>query len=194
MRKSPQNSGFNQMMLLASLPSARRGAAAIPRLDELQRKFPDVTLEDQPPPRPLGFERVPSPIPPEAMPRMGTRAWISAMRTYDSDRLDSRARGLRGGMHELGSALKHQVQQDRARYANMMLELPDDLNPAYFDRILEGLVRDEGDDGQKNQNFPPVAMDRARALPPQGACPARPPLRTLDLPRDRRFGKIRAAR
>ena len=170
--ESPQNSGFGQLMLLGNLPPTRLGADARHRLDELQRKFPEVTVGDQPPPRPLQFERVPSPIPPEAMPRMGTRAWVSAMQTYDSDRLDTRTRWLRGGMHELGSALKHQVQQDRARYAKLMLELPDDINPAYFDRIIEGLVRDEGDDGQKKQNFPPVPMDalvlclrKAHALP-----------------------------
>jgi hypothetical protein len=170
--ESPQNSGFAQMLLLANLPTERTGTAAKARLDELQRKFPDVVATQLREPRPLRMEFVPSPIPPEAMAKMDMTNWISAMRTYYADRMDRRSGPLRGSMHELARGLKHQVQQHRDRFAKMTLELPDDINPEYFDAILHGLVRDEDDDGQKKQIFAPVEMDaltaairRVHALP-----------------------------
>lgn len=178
--KTPQHRGYAQMFLLACLPSERLGAVARSRLDELQRKFPEATPSDTRSPRPIRMECVPSPIEPEAMPKMSTAAWISAMRTYDSDQRD-RSRGqLKGGMHELGRALKHQVQKDRARYAKMMLELPDDINPVYFDDILYGLVRDEAEDGQEKQVLTQVAMDDlVPAVQKAHALPGRPCARSI---------------
>lgn len=157
--ESPQNRGLRQMPLLASLPAGRLGTAARVRLDELQRKFPELVASELQSPRPLKMRRVPSPIPPSAMAKMGTKDWISAMRSYDSDRMDRRRSSRYGDMQTLADGLRHQVQRDRARFASMTLELPDDINPAYFDAILHGLVGDEDDDGQKNQTFEPVAID-----------------------------------
>lgn len=178
--ESPQRRGYAQMFLLACMPPARLSTAARSRFDELQRKFPEATTSDTSPPRPLRMEFVPSPIAPEVMSKMSTGDWISAMRTYDSDRTARRYGFLKGGMHELASALKHQVQKDRVRYAKMMLQLPDDINPVYFDDILHGLVRDEGDDGQTKQNLTPVAMDvLTSALRKAHSLPGRPCARSI---------------
>ena len=178
--EEPQNRGYAQYLLLGSLPPARLGGTAHSRFDELQRKFPTVSPADSQPPRPMRMERVPSPIPPDAMPKMSTANWISAMRNYDSDRLSDRRGLLQGGMHELGTALKHQVQKDRPRYAKIMLELPDDINPSYFNDILHGLVGDEADDGQAKQTFPLVDMEVLTfAIRKAHALPDRPCVRSI---------------
>ncbi len=169
-----QDSGYTQIWLLANLPSDRLGTVARSRLDALRRKFPIVRDAQAKPPAPLKMELVPSPIAPESMPKMSIENWISAMRIYNADHTSGRAR-LRGGMHTLGTALKHQVQKDRPRYASMILSLPDDINPVYFDDIVYGLVDDQQDDAEGKCSLLPVEMDALVAvIQRMHALPGRP--------------------
>lgn len=154
--ESPQTSGYTQLKLLRCLPEARLGAAAQHRLAELLRKFP--TPEADLAPEPMKMRLVPSPISVDAIAKMNTENWISAMRTYHQDRS---AIGLRGGAHQLALALKYQVQTDRTRYAKMLAELPGDIAPSYFDQILRGLVDNEKENGQQG-DFHPASVEEIR--------------------------------
>jgi hypothetical protein len=142
--------GFSQLLLLAALPPDRLGTNASARLDELRRKFPRARDAR---PLPIKVQRVESPIDLEVMPKMSDANWITAMRKYDHDRMSQRGGGLHGGMHELGSALQLQAQRDRPRYARLLLALPDDISPTYFDDLLRGLSGNERNDHTK-EKFP----------------------------------------
>ncbi|MCF3651352.1 ATP-binding protein [Synoicihabitans lomoniglobus] len=178
--ESPQDSGYAQLFLLRELPVDRLSPAVRKRLDELYRKFPDVPSTRSKPPAALGMQRVTSPIPPEAMPKMSAKSWVSAMRSYSNDRPIMHRGRVRGSMHELGSALKREAQRDRPRYAHLMLELPDDINPVYFDDILYGLVAEERDRNSEKEGCPPLGIEElTAAIERVHTLPGRPCARSI---------------
>ena len=45
-----------------------------------------------------------------------------------------------GGAVELSRVLESQTKQDPARFANLAHQMPDDVNPVYFEAMLRGLT------------------------------------------------------
>jgi hypothetical protein len=101
---------------------------------------------------------VPSPIPEHAFPKMTDEHWILAFRQYDSDRAEPRAGHFVGGAFELARALQQVTKADRKRFAVLLLKLPDDINPTYFNAIAQGLV-DESRDAAKGADEDQTAVE-----------------------------------
>ena len=126
--------GYAQFTLLSGIIATRRSQEANRRLEELRRKFgraePDA-------PRPMKAEWVPSPIPEQTAEKMSDDQWLLAIRQYDSERSGVGQDGhFVGGAHELSQVLENQVKQEPERFAELVLEFPDDANPSYFEAVL----------------------------------------------------------
>jgi hypothetical protein len=138
-QRKPRFNGWTQLLLLKALPFSRMSRKATVRREELERKFPEI---DDAIPRSIrsrgGF--VGSPISPQAVEKMKDSHWISAMRRYSSDETEWRRGKSRGGAHELSSVLEKEAQADKPRFAALLGKMPIDINPAYFDAIIRGLV------------------------------------------------------
>jgi hypothetical protein len=133
-RSTPRWRGSSELLVLRSLDQSRVSRRAALRIEELERKFPN--LSDEIPPEDemdsAGF--VGAPIPLETAERMTDDQWISAMVKYDgsTDR-------FRGGPVELSRVLGELVPKERLRFASLVARIPDDVDPMYFSAMLDGL-------------------------------------------------------
>lgn len=131
--------GSRQLTLLSALPEHRLSANGKKRLAELQRKARSVGWKIE---RPIGSKGggVESPLPSDVASKMSDVQWLSAIRRYakDEDRewLEDR---IIGGARELSSMLEKCTEQEPVRFAELMLQLPEDSNRHYFDSIIMGL-------------------------------------------------------
>ena len=129
--------GYAQLTLLNGITATRRSQEANMRLEELRRKFGQLEPEA---PRPMKVEWVRSPIPEHAAEKMGDEQWLSAIRQHDSDEHGLTQDGhLGGGALELSRVLENQVKQEPERFAELVLEFPDEANPSYFEAVLRGI-------------------------------------------------------
>jgi hypothetical protein len=158
-KREPRRLGYTQYLLLNSLADQRRSSIARRRLQELARKFPGIDLE-MPSAGRLGGV-VSSPIPEKAAQRMSDDQWLSAMLAYPRSAPSrvKRADLLQGGSLELSRQLETETKSDKSRFASLALRMDANVNLAYFNAILRGLVA--SDDGQDNQStqkteIPPV--------------------------------------
>lgn len=154
-QSQPQSIELTQLLLLQCLPAARQTRAAANRFAELKDDFPGMDFS---PPRPVQVETVGSPIPAEAMAKMTDQQWLSAMRKYDSTSIRHPRQFRTGGAHELAGALKCETQSHKERFAALVLKMPDDIKPAYFDAILYGLVQPKSENGNTVQPGDPVTV------------------------------------
>lgn len=128
--------GYAQFILLSGIAEGRRSQEAIGRLEELRRKFGQREPEA---PKPMTAEQVPPPIPEQRAQRMTDGQWLSAIGQYDSKRSAIAQDGhLIGGAHELSQVLENQVKEEPERFAELVLEFPDDVNRSYFEAVLRG--------------------------------------------------------
>ena len=138
-RSSPgkREYGYAQFTLLSGIVPTRRSGEANKRLEELRRKF------GQPAPKapiPMKAEWVPSPIPEQAAEKMSDDQWLSAIRQYDSERPGVGQDGhFVGGAPQLSRILENQVRQEPKRFAELVLQFPNDANPSYFEAVLRGI-------------------------------------------------------
>jgi hypothetical protein len=131
--------GARQLTLLSALPSAKLSVAGRRRRGELERKAISMgwVLE-----APCGFRggTVISPIPPEATSRMSNAQWLSAIRRYrDDSEKEWLPDRILGGARQLAGALEDRAKVEPARFARLMLTLPEDANEAYYEAIVRGL-------------------------------------------------------
>ena len=125
------------LLLLSGIAATRRSQEANKRLEELRRKFRQYEPDA---PRPMKAERVPPPIPEQTAEKLSNDQWLSAIRQYDSERSGVGQDGhFIGGAHELSRVLENQVKQEPQRFAELVLEFPDDANPSYFEAVLRGI-------------------------------------------------------
>jgi hypothetical protein len=133
-KQTPRWRGYAELLVLRSLDRSRISKRAALRIEELERKFPDlsdaIVREDE-----ISFEDfVGSPIPEEIAELMTDNQWISAMQKYDgsTDR-------FRGRQVELSRSLAEFTRKNRPRFASLMRRIPDNVDPIYFSAILDGL-------------------------------------------------------
>ena len=129
--------GYSQFTLLTGITATRRSQETNKRLEELRRKFrilePDAL-------RPNKAEWVPSPIPEQSAKRMSDDQWLSAIRQHDGEGLTVGQGGhFVGGAYELSRVLENQVKQEPKRFAELLLDFPDDANISYFKAVLRGI-------------------------------------------------------
>jgi hypothetical protein len=134
--------GFYQMLLLEALPQQRMSSGAKLQLERLLRKFGKMNFSA---PRSTGVITIGSPIPKEAAKKMTDGHWISAMRKYSPARPRTPENWGKGGGHELASLLRTEAQSNKARFAQMALQLPADIPWYYFEAILDGIAETFGD-------------------------------------------------
>ena len=130
--------GASQLRLLESIDGSRISERAARRLQELRRKFGDAPRSEA-----MGIQvgSVKPPIPiPEAR-RMNDDDWLRAIERYSSDSSSSDPRQfLVGGADEQSEVLRGLTTEDPHRFAKLILRIPDDANPHYFDAILRGIA------------------------------------------------------
>ena len=124
------------MGLLASIDGSRISEVAARRLQEHRRKFGDA-----PPPEPIGLQGgyVGPPIPDSEASKMSDDDWLGAIERYSSNS-PSPENFLVGGAIQQSRVLEEQTKQDPHRFAKLILSIPDDANPYYFDAILRGIA------------------------------------------------------
>ena len=137
--------GYAQFVLLSGIAAARRSAKVNGRLNELQRKF--GKLEPEPP----TFSKtgaVGSPIPDRAASKMTDEQWLGAISQYNSNEgMHERDGRFVGGARQLAQMLEGQVRQEPKRFAQLVLNFPDDTNPDYFKAVFRGLADADLDQG-----------------------------------------------
>jgi len=128
--------GHSSFTLLSAVPEHLRSMNAQCRFQELERKF------DKPDPTPQGIRSysVGSPIKKEAGEKMSDEQWLRAIAKYRTEeRLDHWEHPERGGAWELAGMLREFVRNEPERFARLSLQFPPATNPAYIERVLDGL-------------------------------------------------------
>lgn len=133
-KQVPRQRGYAELLVLRSLDKLRISRKTALRIEELERKFPNLTDAIVQEDNTSMASFVGSPISSEATGLMTDANWISAMEKYDgsTDRFG-------GGPIELSRSLAEFARKDRSRFAALVTRMPDDLNPVYFSAILDGL-------------------------------------------------------
>ncbi len=128
--------GSTQFELLRTVDEPRLSHPASIRLGELRRKFPDP---GEPGPSIMEARIVESPIAENSAAHMTDSDWLSAMERYYQEYSPYARDAWVGGSVELSRVLESKAKQDPERFANLAHQMPDDVNPVYFEAILRGL-------------------------------------------------------
>jgi hypothetical protein len=153
--------GIDQLHLLRTLTRVRLTHEGRDRLDELERKFPEIQTRGYANDVHGGF--VGSPIPTESVKRMSDGAWLRAMAKY-AHGVEHRE-FLRGGAMQLGRELQALVKANPLRFADLAARTPPDLDDHYADAFISGLA--------ESQCSPDVAFSVVRRF----TAPERPGVR-----------------
>ena len=138
--------GRTRLALLRALDQKRISEATHKHIQELERKFPDAQERGAPePPNDHVLQRVASPVPRRAPPLMSDEDWLSAMRKYSTDRPTWRGGEFVGGAGDLARDLAEVARTAPERYAALAGRMDASYAPAYFEALLSGLTRSEGD-------------------------------------------------
>lgn len=139
--------GYTQTLFLKSIDPSLLSAKARYRLQELERKYPQVE------PRPLAmdarFGTVGSPISSSVIDKMNDADLLSAMRVYDEStgwdtprtarkRLNDDF--LKGGLVELSRLIGEKTQEHPDRFYRLTQRLDSTIAVAYISQILSGLA------------------------------------------------------
>ena len=129
--------GSAQFILLSAVDETRLSHLASLRLGELRRKFPDP---GEPGPSIFTLERVESPIPQASARQMGDDNWLAAMEHHGVEDSPHGIDFLMGGAIELSRVLEALTKEDPERFASLVHRMSDEINPIYFEAILQGLA------------------------------------------------------
>ena len=132
-----QRYGLAQLTLLSGINSDRRSKEVNARLEELRQEFGG---REPAPPMPMRAQRAQSPIPLDSVENMSDEEWLSAICQYGADEHEFTQDGrFVGGALELSRDLEERVKHDPERFAQLLLNFPDDANPLYFEAVLRGI-------------------------------------------------------
>ena len=133
-KSTPKWRGSSELLRLRCLSKNRISQRTRLRIEELERKFPQLSDKIVPEDKCGLIKAVGSPLDFSICQRMTDPQWISAMRKYDKT-TDS----FKGGPFELSRMLAMCVQKSRVRFANLVQQMPDDVDSSYFSAIADGL-------------------------------------------------------
>ena len=132
--------GLSQYRLLAQFKAGALSAQGARRLEELRRKFGNVTPSDFPLVPQLMTSSVPPRVPDDATELMSDKEWLHAIRTIHRGRV-SDSGDLDWDQVTLSRQLEARTQDEPERFASLAADLmTDDFPPRYFSAILDGLV------------------------------------------------------
>ena len=135
--------GSFQFALLDAVESSRLSERGVRRLQELRRKFGDVSVPG-PPRIKGGFAG--APIREDSSRQMSDAQWLRAIESYPSDGPSSDPRTfLKGGAIQLSHLLEARVKEDPVRFAELAHRISDGANLAYFGAILRGVAESDLD-------------------------------------------------
>ena len=127
------------MRLLERVDVSRISDTVRRRLQELHRKFGELSTRADSITEEGGFVR--SPIPAAAIRKMSDDNLLNAMARHSSDsRSYAPDDWLKGGASQLSRELETLVQENPARFARLIRKMPDDANIHYFKAILRGIA------------------------------------------------------
>lgn len=125
--------GRAQYELLTAVEAARRSAAVVLRIGELERKFADV-----PPtaPRAVEFHYVGPPIPVAAAEFLTDEDWIRAIHKYRSDETDRSHELPVGGARQLAELLGSRAKAEPERFARLALTFDANTPPVHLSQVI----------------------------------------------------------
>lgn len=135
--------GYTQYRFLKGVPSERLSQTAWRKIQELERKFPDIELS---PPQIGGLREVSAPIPTANREKMTDQAWLQAMRRYNSSTGWGQPNQgfLTGGIVELSRALTEHVEKEPERFFRLAATRFDDTIPdEYLASCITGLAKSD---------------------------------------------------
>jgi hypothetical protein len=135
--------GNTQYQLLVGIIDSRRSPGVRQRIGEWKRKHGEKTLDLKSLPR---SGRIGSPVPDNVISMMTDEQWVGAMAKYSGSRsINHRLNELVGDVSELSQKLEVEAKKDPSRFGNLLLGLPGDIRPEYYDAILRGIAKVGGD-------------------------------------------------
>ncbi|SMP41299.1 hypothetical protein SAMN06265222_101560 [Neorhodopirellula lusitana] len=156
--RTPQIRGRDELYLLRCLDSDRISEPTKMRIEMLERKFPNLPEQSISLIESFGWSVEKSSIPDEKSALLRDENWISAMRKYP-------------GSRPLGNQLREATRTDRIRFAQLALNMDDDLHPDFFTEILHGISNrfcdvkkeDRESEALQRQRFPLELLEKALA-------------------------------
>lgn len=132
--------GHAQFILLDGIVATRRSESVSRRLAELYRKFnrqPELRF------RGMTIANIMLPaIPKIATEKMTNEQWLKAIAKYDLTEL-SRKDGAPLDAEAIPSFLEEQVKKQPERFAELLLQFPNNTHPHYFNAVLRGIAESE---------------------------------------------------
>jgi hypothetical protein len=129
--------GLTQLRYLKSVPPELLSSAAMRRLGELERKFPDY---EHAKPRGVTSGWVGPPIEQSAIEKMSDDQWLGAMRKYNDEfRHTSGRHPFRGGVSELAGALTSEAKENPERFYELSFRFDDSISFKYVQALISGL-------------------------------------------------------
>lgn len=140
-RSYPKSIGRSQFKLIGGFVPERRSLAIRRRIGELQRQ---LGHEDIDPPHYSSMASMVGPPFKAQWEHLKDKDWLQAIATYQSEHRVATARNVfKGGARQLAQVLQLQAKQNPQRFARLLLRLPVDTNPTYFDDLLRSLSEAE---------------------------------------------------
>lgn len=133
--------GYAQFTLLGGIGLDSLSRSGKRRFQEWQRKFCRESAEE--PQNIIRGGSVISPIPESAIAKMTDKQWLCAIARYNND--NDNIRKWRndnpvGGAIQLSADLEKRAKEEPKRFASLVLRLPDDTHPYYFNAVLRGIT------------------------------------------------------
>jgi len=146
--------GHSEYLLLTSMPKDRLSAPNRRRLAELSRKF--ASIDTRLPTLNTGMSVVGPPIGADGIRNMTDDQWVHAMLKYCDENPGWGRRGPRGGVHQLSQCLRERAREEKERFGELCLRMPDKAHASYFSAILNGITNQnvQGSDRANSNELP----------------------------------------
>jgi hypothetical protein len=158
--ENADSAGAAQAQLLSAIPDRLQSKDVKQRLSELEKKFAVKGFSREPQPVRVGF--VHSPISSEEAEDMDDGAWIAAILDHSGAESQEFSSDLVGGARELAQVLEALTKNDPERFANLILEVPDEADAEYFNGVLRAIATT---DKELDPQSAFAAVRRCDALP-----------------------------
>jgi hypothetical protein len=138
-QRSLRHRGLIQLRFLKSVPPDLLSETTRRRLQELERKFPDLELR---PPQGIQFGAIGPPIDTASQENMSDDNWLGAMRKYDDTGYEH-PDFLKGGVRELASSFAERVKADPERFYHLAQRFDETIPLHYIEAAISGLAESD---------------------------------------------------
>ncbi|MBC8255275.1 MAG: hypothetical protein H8E35_14780, partial [Ardenticatenia bacterium] len=138
-QRSLRRRGLTQLRFLKSVPPDVLSETTRRRLQELERKFPDLELR---PPQGIQFGAIGPPIDTASQENMSDDNWLGAMRKYDDTGYEH-PDFLKGGVRQLASSFAERVKADPERFYRLAQRFDETIPLHYLEAAISGLAESD---------------------------------------------------